>query len=101
MAFDTEKFYEKIMEVRPLVILTSAGVVTDVFIPDGEMSQEHLLVDTDTVNDEEAEETRDLVIETLGELGYLPSEQCNNSEYFEYPECAEDDIFCEEVMSDD
>ena len=80
MTFDTEKFLEQIEENRPLVIILAEGIISEVYIPEGEMSPEYLSIDTDNITDET---DRDSVVEILESIGYNSATPVDLSSYWE------------------
>lgn len=89
--FDSEKFLEKLEEVKPVVIFLSNGEIMEVYLPEGETSPQYLVIQCDEDDDSCESTEHDVFIEILESCGYTATTPCEYTDFVDTSICEDDE----------
>lgn len=89
--FDSEKFLEKLEEVKPVVIFVNNGEVVEVYLPEGETSPQHLVIECDEDDDSVESTEHDVFVEILESCGYTATTACEYTDFIDVSICEDDE----------
>ncbi len=94
--WDSEKFMEKIEEIRPIVIFVSGGEITEVYLPESSTEPQYLTIQCDEDEDTCDSVDHDAFIETLETCGYIPASACEPTDFIDTSICDDDECLFED-----